>query len=401
MPDREQFLRAICDAPDDVSPRFIFADWLEEQADDESRDRAEFIRVQCSLARLDEELADWDEWASLSAQLPALRRREQELLGKYRDTWNHSIRERVTACTFSRGFVECVTVDIARFLREAESLCALAPIREVRFQSVPYGGQVPQMQQLAASPALARLRRPGFSRKQPRQRGREPPVRVAASDSADPPQLEPDGLERLSTPPPGCVAALGQLSHLDLSHNYITTDGLQELLRRPLRLRGLVLEGNPAATSNAGQAMAAILGDSPQPEVLRIVLRMQEEPRRQPSAGMVQRLAEEARAGVPSQVLTQALGNSWWKVRMTAAHLLGGVRTGRSGRSCPGAAPVRGKPHRSPRCGRGARSVAAGPTSADSGSARHPRQPGAQPRRQSAHRTPQFALAVVGPRFVR
>src|SRR3954454_17897246 len=46
---RAGFLAAICRSPDDDAPRLVLADWLEEHGDPE---RAEFIRIQCLLARL-------------------------------------------------------------------------------------------------------------------------------------------------------------------------------------------------------------------------------------------------------------------------------------------------------------------------------------------------------------
>lgn len=45
------FTRAICSAPDDDTPRLVFADWLEENGEVE---RAEFIRVQCEFATLNQ-----------------------------------------------------------------------------------------------------------------------------------------------------------------------------------------------------------------------------------------------------------------------------------------------------------------------------------------------------------
>src|SRR5262245_2593359 len=45
----EGFLAAIRAAPDDDTPRLVYADWLDEHGDP---DRAEFIRVQVELARL-------------------------------------------------------------------------------------------------------------------------------------------------------------------------------------------------------------------------------------------------------------------------------------------------------------------------------------------------------------
>ena len=53
MNDRERFLAAICAVPQDDHPRRAFSDWLEEHGEVE---RAEFIRVQCRIAALDEEL---------------------------------------------------------------------------------------------------------------------------------------------------------------------------------------------------------------------------------------------------------------------------------------------------------------------------------------------------------
>jgi uncharacterized protein (TIGR02996 family) len=48
MTDHAPFLHAICARPEDDGPRLIYADWLDENGECE---RAEFIRVQCELAR--------------------------------------------------------------------------------------------------------------------------------------------------------------------------------------------------------------------------------------------------------------------------------------------------------------------------------------------------------------
>jgi uncharacterized protein (TIGR02996 family) len=49
MQPADAFLQAIINTPDDDTPRLVYADWLEENGDAE---RADFIRVQCALARL-------------------------------------------------------------------------------------------------------------------------------------------------------------------------------------------------------------------------------------------------------------------------------------------------------------------------------------------------------------
>ena len=49
MTHADAFLDAIREAPDDDTPRLIFADWLDEHGDG---DRAAFIRTQVRLALL-------------------------------------------------------------------------------------------------------------------------------------------------------------------------------------------------------------------------------------------------------------------------------------------------------------------------------------------------------------
>lgn len=52
LSQHEAFLRAIFDAPDDDTPRLVYADFLQENGEEE---RAEFIRVQCELAAFKEQ----------------------------------------------------------------------------------------------------------------------------------------------------------------------------------------------------------------------------------------------------------------------------------------------------------------------------------------------------------
>ena len=65
------FLQAICEEPDDDAHRLVYADWLDDHGD---ADRAEFIRLQCALARMDDE----DE---------AMKAREAELLRLHGEAW--------------------------------------------------------------------------------------------------------------------------------------------------------------------------------------------------------------------------------------------------------------------------------------------------------------------------
>jgi len=65
MSDEQALLAAIWAHPHEDTPRLMYADWLQENG---HTDRAEFIRVQCELARLDE----WDE------RRPALEKRKND-----------------------------------------------------------------------------------------------------------------------------------------------------------------------------------------------------------------------------------------------------------------------------------------------------------------------------------
>src|SRR5262245_46948004 len=80
MTERDALLRAVCDNPDDDTPRLVFADWLQENGEEE---RAEFIRLQikfqhlsCSLDELNRrvmrELHLWQEFGDRwTAELPS------------------------------------------------------------------------------------------------------------------------------------------------------------------------------------------------------------------------------------------------------------------------------------------------------------------------------------------
>src|SRR5262245_42365097 len=55
MSDEASLLAAICDNPEEDTPRLAFADWLDENGRRDDRMRAAFIRAQIELARLPED----------------------------------------------------------------------------------------------------------------------------------------------------------------------------------------------------------------------------------------------------------------------------------------------------------------------------------------------------------
>jgi uncharacterized protein (TIGR02996 family) len=146
-PDWENLLRAVVAVPADDVPRLVAADWLDEHGQPE---RAEFIRVQVELARLE---AAGD---GTTAEAEALRRKERTFLGPmatYRALWaleacpelvRVEFRDRSAASlesmrvagaerlTFRRGFVEAVTCPASDWLAHGREVRWRQPIRAVR-----------------------------------------------------------------------------------------------------------------------------------------------------------------------------------------------------------------------------------------------------------------------------
>lgn len=158
--EAEAFIRRILEAPDDDTPRLIFADWLEEQGAGGNPEfgprRAKLIRVQITLARLAEEEPEEDE--SLAARVEReqtvaeLQDVERDLLDVHRDDWSSAFRGLATGVEFRRGFVEEVKIEARQLLRRAPELFAAGPVRHVHLLEV--GGNLPAALQC---PHLARL----------------------------------------------------------------------------------------------------------------------------------------------------------------------------------------------------------------------------------------------------
>src|SRR5689334_2391543 len=108
----DAFLQAILEAPEDDTPRLIYADWLEDHGEPE---RAEFIRVQIELARL----------SPHDRRRLVLGRREQELLQSHAARWLPSLPPWAFAASWHRGFVAGIGAGVGDFLRGAEELFRL------------------------------------------------------------------------------------------------------------------------------------------------------------------------------------------------------------------------------------------------------------------------------------
>jgi uncharacterized protein (TIGR02996 family) len=153
MSDRRSFLQAMIDAPEDDTPRLVYADWLEEHgAGEADRDRAEFIRVQVELARL--------RFASKAdpgaARYEVLRSREGGLY-RHHKLWASELNlppKRGVSCVFRRGMVADVWCSVRYFVEHADALFAAAPLEAVCFRRAT----LRNVAELATCRGFARLR---------------------------------------------------------------------------------------------------------------------------------------------------------------------------------------------------------------------------------------------------
>lgn len=151
MTDHDALLATILAHPDDDLPRLVFADFLEESGDAE---RAEFIRVQCELARMEPcLLTSVDEGfgpAPCRCGWHGLDRRQRELtaadIGRGRLIGRlpgglvpklPGYRSPDRYATARRGFVEAVQIPWAWWLAHADAILAAQPVCTVRLTDWP------------------------------------------------------------------------------------------------------------------------------------------------------------------------------------------------------------------------------------------------------------------------
>jgi uncharacterized protein (TIGR02996 family) len=119
----EAFLRAICEEPDEDAHRLVYADWLDEHGRPE---RAEFIRVQCALAKIGPSDEGW----------PALEARQRALFGAHHRAWLSELPvwARPHACavwSYRRGFLAGVSCPASRWLTSAAGLVRRVPLERL------------------------------------------------------------------------------------------------------------------------------------------------------------------------------------------------------------------------------------------------------------------------------
>jgi uncharacterized protein (TIGR02996 family) len=157
-----RLLAAVLASPEDIAPRLVYGDWLLERGDL----RGEFVLLQCQPD--DSDLVK--------------RERERSLLLAHERQWLQALGLRLGEGSFERGLVERLTLTVERAREVLAELGTRAPVRGLTLSStVEDAGDVllalsclpgladldvrverlafPEVQRLAASPALARLSR--------------------------------------------------------------------------------------------------------------------------------------------------------------------------------------------------------------------------------------------------
>jgi uncharacterized protein (TIGR02996 family) len=136
----ESLLADVLEHPTDDDPRLVYADWLEEHGEPE---RAEFIRVQCELARTPRGTDRWQE----------LHRRNWQLQFAFRQTWLRGLPAWArSSAIFERGFVADLELSARTFLAKGAQVLQRTPIQRLRLRNI-----TGHFGELAASPLLNRL----------------------------------------------------------------------------------------------------------------------------------------------------------------------------------------------------------------------------------------------------
>jgi uncharacterized protein (TIGR02996 family) len=247
--DEQALLRAIAAAPDDDTPRLVYADWLDEHG---RPVRAEFIRLQCRIAQLDTKSQ------AVRNRNVGLFKRQQELLDAHLPELLGPLAGRVPdyEADFHRGFVAEVGLDVGAFLAHAADLAAALPrpavhvewvaARLTEFLRCEYLGCVTRVS--AYYPYLFQddTVLPDLPAEDDLLAAGRRLTRLEALD-LEGCRLGDDGIRLLA------FADLPALEELDLSGNHITDEGVAELVGFPVvrRLRRLILGGNPITDQGA------------------------------------------------------------------------------------------------------------------------------------------------------
>jgi uncharacterized protein (TIGR02996 family) len=140
----EQLLAAVLAAPQDDTPRLVYADWLTQRGDP----RGEYIQLACRAFSLPKYTFEWDD----------VEMRAFALLRQHGESWRAPLADLMTSARFRRGFVWDATIDPARFGEVVPELLRRAPVEAVQLGDL----DETRLRAIAASPSLAAVRNVGL-----------------------------------------------------------------------------------------------------------------------------------------------------------------------------------------------------------------------------------------------
>ena len=240
MSDDELLRAAIVARPDEDLPRLVYADFLQEAGHD---DRAELIRLQCSLERL----------PPADPERPELTRRETELLAATKmRAWR--IPDLTGPQTFRRGMIESIETTAEALLQVNPEVLRLSPVRHLRLVNADRWTA-----DLARLPLWRRLQSLSLNNNNFGSGNR-----MQLLDAADMPELRslslrnnrlwPEAVQQLAE-----TRVAAQLTRLDLSGNPVGDEGIATLARHTAfsGLRELILRSDELQEEDCVSALGA------------------------------------------------------------------------------------------------------------------------------------------------
>jgi uncharacterized protein (TIGR02996 family) len=116
-----QLLAGVMAAPEDLTRRLVYADWLQERGDP----RGELITLQCRL-----------QMGAPASELATLHKREQELLATHEPQWLAALGLEPGEGTFLCGMVEILRTTGERLRQHALHLAEQTPIRGLHLERI-------------------------------------------------------------------------------------------------------------------------------------------------------------------------------------------------------------------------------------------------------------------------
>ena len=220
--DEQPFLEAIFARYHDDGLRFIYADFLDDAGDP---DRAELVRVQVALGRMNED-------DPLRAELSE---KQAELLAANQERWTEHLGDLVCNCEFRRGVLDSVVIDAAQFLSRGAELLRRVSLRRIRLRD-----SAEVFPDLMASPLVEKIPELDFCGNSLGNGGVNLLARSDFLKELEVLDLGFNGIDDLGVKTLARAINLPKLTTLSLSFNgRITSSGIAELASSPF-LAGLM-----------------------------------------------------------------------------------------------------------------------------------------------------------------